>query len=179
MKNRLGRWTVVAVLLLTGAACKRMSSYRLQAVEAAPARRLVGVWNVTFTLDPAFRVRGGMDRPLRGTLALIQDHYGGVSYPQLSTPLHYGVYDIDFRRFGFDPRDRGAVPIAVASVSTDSSDGRATPVDRVHVVLDPGEAQMAITLDGTLAADSAAGTWAVDSRTASGGGTFVMVRTRR
>lgn len=183
IQSRIRRATARAALpamCMLGAltACERTTSARARELQVPAARRLVGVWTVSFTLDPAFRIHGGMDQPVRGTLALIQDHSGRLSYPQLAEPLHYGTYDVDFRRFGFDPRDRGAVPVAVAGVSIDSASRPGEGVDHVRVVLDPGEAQMNITLDGTLAADSAAGTWLVESRTASGGGTFTMMRAR-
>lgn len=175
--RRTARATLPAMFVLSAlSGCERTRTARARELQVPAARRLVGVWTVTFTLDPAFRIHGGMDQPVRGTLALIQDHSGRLSYPQLAEPLHYGTYDVDFRRFGFDPRNRGAVPVAVAGVSIDSASRPGQGEDHVRVVLDPGEAQMNITLDGTLAADSAAGTWIVESRTAAGGGTFTMTR---
>lgn len=180
-RHRLGatcRVSLAAMLVLGAlAGCQRLDAARARALATPAARRLVGVWRVTFTLDSVSRLRGGA-QSVRGTIALIEDHYEQGSYPQIAEPTHYGTYDIDFTPFGFEARGPRAVPIAVAGVSRDSANRSGRSVDHVRIVLDPDEPRMNVTLDGTLAADTIAGTWSVESRTAFGSGVFVMRRER-
>jgi hypothetical protein len=152
------------------ASCGRVDWSHQRAIDAPIARRLVGVWSARFTFDSTL-ARGAHVAPVTGTIALVQDHFGRVGADQLRNPLHYGVYDVDFNPFGFDSRDAGAVPTAIASAWQAPNH-----VDSVRIVLDPGETQMDITLDGAMEGDSIGGTWGVRSRFAVGGGTFTMTR---
>jgi hypothetical protein len=99
-----------------------------------------------------------------GTLSLIEDAYG-QSAPRFAGALHVGTYVADFSRFGFDLRERGEVPVALARVDRDS----------VTIVLDPASART-FTLQGIIAGDSVSGIWSFSSRAAGARGTFVMHR---
>lgn len=159
---------MLAVLAL--AACNGIGSRGTS--EEAVARRLVGVWDGTFTLTQST----GTESPdtVRGTIALVRNHSGRVWTPQLGAVSEYGIYDIDFRPFGFDPRDDQSIPTAVAQITTDSSGS--TQASHVRIVLHPGNARVAAILDGTLTRDEITGAWQTDSRSASGTGHFILTR---
>lgn len=147
-------------------------------MEEAAIHRLVGTWDATFTrIGP-----DGRDDPdaIHGTIALVQDSYGHVETAQLTTADEIGVYDVDFRPFGFDPREGGGIPTLLATVTADSSDE--TPTEHVRMVLHPGDTRVAVVLDGILTHDgmlthdAITGSWQTDSRTASGSGHFTLTR---
>lgn len=136
-------------------------------VESAPARRLVGAWDVRFHVE---RTSGGpASRDVRGELALLPNRWLTHDYPQLDVPTHYGSYDVNFGVAGFEPRDRGAIPDAIALTT-----GR----DSATIVLDPGEGETSVMMRGAWSGDSLAGRWWVDAGRggAIAGGHFVMVR---
>lgn len=161
----------VAALSIAAIACGGNGAHR--SAEELAASRLVGAWDATITLaDPD----GSTSRPLRGTIALVQDHYGHASSPQVGTVLDYGAYDIDFRGFGFDPRDGESIPSVVAAISEDSTGGRV--VTLVRMVLHPGQPWVAVTLDGVLTGNTISGHWQTDSRSAVGAGQFTLTRHR-
>jgi hypothetical protein len=78
---------------------------------------------------------------------------------------------VDFRPFGFDPRDEGDIPRAVARVSEG---------DSVQMILDTGATQTPVVMRGAWIDDSIVGAWAlvVPGRGWGGGaaGAFTMVR---
>jgi hypothetical protein len=175
------RWIAglgLGVVLTGAAACHGSDTARLRALDTPAAQRLVGVWNITVWPGQAFNVRTGTDPSVRGTIALIGDRHHPLSFSRITAPLHDGIYDIDFSPFAFVPDAPGTVPLAVAEVSASAGHVGSGREDHVRIVLDPDDARRAIILDGTLVGDSVTGAWFVDSRTASGGGGFTMVRQR-
>jgi hypothetical protein len=167
----LAAWVVVAVL----GCAQDDAPARSRVLDAAEARHLVGVWDVSFRLDPATSVtiHAVSALPVTGTLVFAEDHYGRVTSAELSEPTHDGVYDVDFRPFGFSSRDADAIPVAVARVAPRSTG------DSLYVVLSPGNSRFAVRMEGALAGDSAAGRWRAAAFSAGGGsGRFTMHRER-
>jgi hypothetical protein len=140
--------------------------------DTPPAARLVGAWDVRFHLQSPLIGRDTAGVPdVRGTIALVQDRWVR-QVPQLAGLTHTGSYDVDFRPFGFEPRDVGQVPRAVARVASE---------DSVQLVLDPGDGQWPVVLRGTWTGDSIAGTWTLEPperAVGGGGGRFVMTPRR-
>ena len=159
---------VTIVLLLASAlACTSSNDDRSRELAGAPAQRLVGVWTVAFHLDrPMMLARTPTRRDVSGTIALIENHSGSPSFAVLPAALHQGTFDIDFTPFGFDPRERGDMPTAVARTVTDS----------VELVLAPEASHITVLMHGRLRGDSISGTWTALSHTAGGGGRFIMRR---
>jgi hypothetical protein len=125
-------------------------------------------------------VRLRLDEPLQlgskpsatevhGQIALLANRWVGGVYPQMLSPTCYGVYDLDFSPFGFDPRNRGHVPLALAGTGAR---------DSVTVVLEPGPNQQSVVLRGVLAGDSVAGHWILEEFRGGATGRFVMRRQR-
>lgn len=163
----------LTVIALTTAALACSGNGAIRSAEARAADQLVGTWDATITLTDS---DGKTSQPVHGTIALVQDHYGHASSPQTASVVDYGAYDIDFRTFGFDPRDGESIPSVVAGVSEDSADGRL--VSRVRMILHPGQPRVAVILDGVLTGDAISGQWQTDSRTAAGAGKFTLTRHR-
>ena len=153
------------VLALVMAGCSIGGGRRR--VESAPARRLVGTWDVRFHVERTSD--GPVSRDLRGELALLPNRWVTHDYPQLDVPTHYGSYDVNVRAAGFEPRDRGAIPDAIALTT-----GR----DSAIVVLDPGEGETSVMMRGAWSGDSLVGRWWVDAGRggAVADGHFVMAR---
>jgi len=148
---------------------------RSRVLDDAEARRLVGTWVVLFWLDPAQTITtyARPAVPVTGTLVFAEDHFGRIASAELNGPTHDGVYDIDFRPFGFSSRDERAVPTVVARIDPGAKG------DSLYVVLSPGKSRFAVRMAGTIAGDSAAGAWRAAAFSAGGGGgRFVMRRQR-
>jgi hypothetical protein len=163
--------TVVAGVVVTASACEHRSSLD-QRVSSARARQLLGAWSVHFERDRAGEpAPDGTPPPpnVRGRLVLIENRWLNTSYPWIELPTAYGTYDIDFTPFGFEPRQRGAVPSAVAG----SFDG-----DSVGIILEPAEGDQRIAMRGRILGDTIVGTWDILlSRSGGDAGRFVMSRT--
>ena len=137
--------------------------------------RLAGSWNATFYLDREFRTGTSTLRRVDGTLVLVQIRSKAARFSDMATPLQYGLYDIDFSPYGFDSRDDGSVPTAVA---------RAVPTgdrsaDSIFIVLEPQRKGMTVLMRGEMRSDHAAGFWTVESKSRSGiaeSGRFTMTR---
>ncbi|HET7189153.1 MAG TPA: hypothetical protein VFI52_13450 [Gemmatimonadaceae bacterium] len=143
------------------------------AARIAIARRLVGTWDATFWLDSERTISTYVHatKPVAGTLVFALDHYGRLDAPELSAPTNDGLYDADFRPFGFTTRDGGNVPVVVARVIP-----RPTG-DSVYIVLSPGRTRFSVRMAGRLVDDSAAGDWRASAFSAGGGaGRFAMHR---
>ena len=172
---------VAAVLLMlcVASACRSNGAERQRAMDDAPARRLVGVWDVTLHLDRALTLTSHaktVPRDVAGTITLVEDHFGRATYPQMSAPTHAGAYDVDFRIFDFQARDAADAPIAVARTTHDSSTSlNRTHADSAYIVLNPGTSRYALMLAGAFTGDSIAGVWSVESFL-GGGGTFALHR---
>lgn len=165
---------LIALLLLV-AACHGDLEQRRLALAAAPARRLVGVWDATLWLDRPVTLQSDsrtLPRRLSGSLAFLEDHAASVSTDELSDLTHVGVYDIDFRSFGFQLYGSNGFPTAAARTTTRASTAAGTP-DSVWIVLDPGSGRGGLRLAGTFAADSIAGVWTT-AQSLGGGGRFSL-----
>jgi hypothetical protein len=86
---------------------------------------------------------------------------------EFGVPSNYGVYDIDFREFGFDPRD----PDEPAMVYAGPIVG-----DSIGITLHDSRDQTIVALRGSLAGDSVTGTWTGGNVRASAWGAFRMTR---
>ena len=166
-----------ATLVIT--ACSGEPHDRVSALDEAPARELVGVWDVTLRLDRPLTlapIDNGSSREVAGTITLLEDHFGRPSYPQLTVPTHTGAYDVDFRPFGVNVRNSVDAPIVVARTGHDTSGAAALSLaDSVFIVLNPGTSRYAVLLVGRLAGDTIAGIWSAESFL-GGGGVFVLRR---
>lgn len=170
-RDVLRRMVIAALGSATLLACGQ--SEEPSAARIAIARRLVGTWDATFWLDSERTISTYVHatRPVAGTLVFAVDHYGQLDAPELSAPTNDGLYDADFRPFGFSTRDGDNVPIVVA---------RIVPLptgDSVYVVLSPGRTRFSVRMAGRLVDDSAAGDWRASAFSAGGGaGRFAMHR---
>ena len=160
-------WSLVVVF----AGCSRTDDTRRErALDAPTARLLVGTWDATFTLDRPLTVTSDSTRPLpvTGVLAFVEARHVAPESPQLSGSTHDVAYDVDFRPFGFDLRDRGASPVAVA---------RTSERDSVAILFGAGESLFSLRVQGAFIGDSVSGVWTAESpRSAGAGGRFSMHR---
>ena len=142
---------------------------RTPALDEATARRLVGAWDATFSLDRSMTVTGDSARPtsIAGVLAFVEERRGQLAVPQLRDATHEVAYDVDFRPFGFDLRDRGTSPVAVA---------RTSGKDSVAIVFGAGESLFHLRVQGVFVGDSVTGLWSAESPRAGAGGRFSMHR---
>lgn len=165
---RLRPRTLLVTCLVGGlvalAGCTDQTELRRRA-QAPPEQRLVGIWNVRLHLDQPLVPKGTpLPSDIHGEIALLANPWLRNAYREMMAPTHYGAYDIDFTTFGFDPRDPGQIPVAVATLH-----GR----DTVELVLAPGQSQT-VMLDGTFAGDSVVGTWQASVVRFGAAGRFVM-----
>jgi hypothetical protein len=168
----LARRISLCLAAATMLACADRSAMEKRAAAQA-AQRLVGTWDVRFDLERPLLLTartGTAVRVVRGRLAFLENEWLNASYPQIETPTDYGTYDIDFTPFGFEPRNAGQPPTAVAGWL-----GK----DSVEIILAPEQSRTAVAMRGKFAGDSIAGTWEVSiSRADGGGGRFLMSRHR-
>ena len=141
--------------------------------ETPRAQRLAGSWMLRLRVarlrfEPV-DTAGATSREVTGSVALVANHWldRGSMQPGLT---HYGSYDIDFGRLGFDPRVSGQPPRVEAGMSGP---------DSVDIVFEP-DARERLRLRGAWGRDSIAGHWLLDAdRTgADAEGSFVMLRRR-
>lgn len=173
------RWRVAALLLAgIGAACGAdHGADRARMLENVAARRFAGVWDVTFHADSQLGFsRHAPDALVTGTLAFTEDVHGPTDVAELAGVTHTGVYDLDFRPFGWETRSGNEAAVAVARVLGATGVAVApAAADSFYVVLSPGTQRFAVRMAGTIVGDSCAGTWSASSFSAGGGaGTFVM-----
>ena len=189
-------------LALGGLAACGPAAHRRTPVESAGMPPLAGIWDVAFVLDapplgfeppPA----GGLARArVGGTLALVANHWLTAPVGDDATaavrPIVYGTYDVDFRAFGFDPRDPDRVPDVIATEvvrrvpvpraalprAAGHDRGGPSGGDSVTVVLGPDNERAQVVLVGAARADSVVGTWRLRSAGrwgATAAGRFVLV----
>ena len=166
--RRMAIATPALAVLLACAQTEEPSAARI-----AIARRLVGTWDVNFWLDSERTISTYVHAtaPIAGTLVFAVDHYGRIDAPELSAPTNDGLYDADFRPFGFSTRDGDNVPVVVARIVP-----RPTG-DSVYVVLSPGRTRFSVRMAGRFVNDSASGDWRASAFSAGGGaGRFAMHR---
>jgi hypothetical protein len=145
-------------------------SSRERALDTPTARRLVGSWDATFTLDRPLIVTADSTRPrsVTGALAFVEARRVPPEVPQLSGATHDVAFDVDFLPFGLDLRARGASPVAVA---------RTSERDSVSILFGADESLHAVRVQGAFVGDSVTGVWTADSpRSAGAGGRFSMHR---
>jgi hypothetical protein len=141
------------------------------------AAHLAGSWDASFDLDPKFRTGTSTLRRVDGTLVLMQIQSRAPSFPDMVAPLQYGLYDIDFSPYGFDSRDGGSVPTAVARDVPTGDRG----ADSLFIVLEPQRQGMTVLMRGEMNGDRGAGLWTVESRGRAGiaeSGRFTIRRQR-
>lgn len=146
-------------------------------LDNAAARRFAGVWDVVFHADSQVGYsRHDPDAVVTGTLAFTEDIHGPTEVAGLSGITHTGVYDLDFRPFGWTTRT-GSEPAVAAARALGAARGTAkgSGADSFYVVLSPGAGRFAVRMAGAVLGDSAIGTWSARSFAAGGGaGSFVM-----
>jgi hypothetical protein len=171
------RVATTLVLLVAVPDCTRLDRDRERALASPPAQRLVGVWDASFRLDRQLRIRGSTEAAptVRGVIALIENHFGQGRFGSIGTPLHYGVYDVDFTPYGFALLDAGGVPAAAArTAAAQNSDA-----DSVVILLNPDENGLSMSLTGAMKGDQISGVWLLENRSRNGfsaGGRFSMWR---
>lgn len=94
--------------------------------DARPLRLATGL--VRFGGPGGLLCAGSVARVVRGRIALVANRWLADSYPQLGTPTGDGTYAIDFTPFGFEPRNAGEMPTAVAG-------WLATDKDSIEIIL--------------------------------------------
>jgi hypothetical protein len=177
--------TLTTTLLLVALGCHGDSAERNRALEKDAARRLVGAWDATLWLERPVTLataRRTLPRSVAGSLAFLEEHYGDYSPDDLRDATHVGVYEIDFRSFGFQVGGTDAPPIAIARTAdrvTTTSPGAAADAgpDSVTIVLAPGTSEYPCRLTGVFIADSITGIWTA-GQLLGGGGRFSLRRHR-
>ena len=180
MANRfrlIGCSVLPIVMLAPG--CQPPDTGRAAELESFPARRLVGIWDVSLHLATPFPLANAAPRTfdVTGTLALVENHYGEAVFGQKARPLHYGSYDLNLTAFGLDPSEASDVPIAIAQareVPISLSSGSQVLVDSVEIVLNPEHLEAGITLHGQFQSELVIGTWSAPSRHGTASGSFTM-----
>src|SRR5690348_9838868 len=126
---RSGR-TRVCLAAIAALACRERSTPERRPAPERVAQRLVGMWDIVYTLDHPTLLSGRRsvtDRVVRGRIAFLANRWLDATYTDIGTPTNYGTYDVDFTPFGFHHSD-GQPPTAVAA---------AFGADSVEVLLGP------------------------------------------
>jgi hypothetical protein len=143
---------------------------RATAMDVEATQRLVGVWDVTFTAEPTAAMSADVP-PLqeRGSFAFVAA--GGRATNRL-----IGVGDTEIRPHYLARRDAG-VPLT-GEVHRVSRHVRreASWTDSLYILVDEGGSGFLVRLAGTMAGDSASGSWSANSHSSAGGGRFTMRR---
>jgi hypothetical protein len=165
------------VFLVVG--CRPAETGRAAELESYPARRLVGIWDVSLHLATPFPLANAAPSALdvSGTLALVENHFGQAVSGQMARPLHYGSYDLNLTAFGLDPSEASDVPTAIArarEVPINLSTGSLLLVDSVEIVLNPEHVEAGITLRGKFQRQLVIGTWSAPSRHGTASGSFIL-----
>lgn len=171
-------WHVVAMLFVSLGACRGSDgAQQARQLDERTARRLAGAWTVVFSADPvATTGMRSANAVVAGALVLTEVRHGAPDVEDLRGITHEGIFDLDFRPFGFTS---GSGPdIVVARLVAGAGEWKkGVAVDSVYLVLSPGTSRFAVRMAGILAADSGAGVWSANSFSIGGGaGTFVMRR---
>lgn len=176
----IARWSrlsgAVAALVLM-AACGNDAAEREHVLESAPAQHLVGVWDATLKLERPIAIassRQSLPRSIAGTVSFLESRHEHLTFTQMGTPTHVGVYDLDFRELGFPTSETGDAPLVVArTVHRADASASGMHADSVYVVLNPGTSRYALILTGAFSGDSVLGAWTAESFL-GGGGVFVL-----
>ena len=173
------RATCLLLAALLSACGPRDAADREALLGSDAARRLVGVWDVTFDADTLATVmpRRLARRRVTGTMVFTLNRSGAYSTSALQGITHDGAYDLDFVPFGFTTRAADAPAAAIARIQPVAHERGSHDVDSLWVVLSPGTDHFAVRLRGALSGDSASGTWITESYSSGGGaGRFRMQR---
>lgn len=173
----IGRSLLPIVILAVG--CRPPDAGRAAELESLPARRLVGIWDVSLHLATPFPLANAAPSALdvTGTLALVENHFGDAVFGQMARPLHYGSYDLNLTAFGLDPSEASDVPTAIArarEVPIRLSSGSLVLVDSVEIVLNPAHVEAGITLRGQFQREFVIGTWSAPSQHGTARGAFIL-----
>jgi hypothetical protein len=173
----IGRSLLPIVILAVG--CRQPDTGRPAELESFPARRLVGIWDVSLHLETPFPLANAAPRApdLTGTLAMVENHYGKAVFGQMTRPLHYGSYDLNLTEFGLDPSEASDVPTAIArtrEVPISVSSGSRVLRDSVEIVLNPEHVEAGIMLRGQFQRELVIGTWSAPSRHGTASGSFIL-----
>lgn len=174
-RSRLNTFTVIILAASLIGCAGDGATARARVLASSASRRLVGVWDVRFDLDPSRTValRSRAAAPVTGTVVFAEDRFGRVSAAGIGETTHEGVYDVSFEPFGFSSRAETDVPVAAARIVSGAG------IDSLYVVLSPGTTRLPVRMAGTLAGDSASGTWEASGFSAGGGGGTFLMRRRR
>jgi hypothetical protein len=163
-------------VLLTVVACADSDRESKAPLPRFPNDHLVGSWDASFHRGDPLPSSSGVPE-VHGTLTFAGPESENASQAVPASPVNYGLYDIDFSPYGFDSRDNGSVPGAVAHIfSLGSGD-----TDSVSIVLEPAQREVNIVLRGELRGDVARGAWATESPRRAGiteWGSFTLTRHR-
>lgn len=160
----------VAAFCFTAAVACGTNASSGGAERAAPRMTLDGAWEATLRLERPVVLTADQahePREIRGQFAFVRNHSIHDDYESIGVPAYRGTYEIDFGSFGFEQRVRGGLPAAIARLGGE---------DSVTISLDPTDDGTSLLLRGTLRKDSVVGAWALLSRGAGGGGSFVLWR---
>lgn len=160
-------------LVLLG--CRASDVRRQPDTDSLAADHLAGEWDASFHLGSEFRAGASSSREVRGTLTLVRKRATTAAISGMAGPVNYGLYDIDFTSFGFDPREDGSVPGVVARLSPAS---RGT-VDSLFIDLEPQARGVSVLIRGVVGGDHAEGAWMTESPSRAGigeWGRFTMTR---
>jgi hypothetical protein len=176
--GRVIRGAAAAAVLILAVACGDDAVQRQRILEGVPAQHLVGVWDIALRLERPITIALGqtdLPRTILGTVMFLETRYEQLSYPQMDSPTHVGVYDLNIRELGF-PQEAGSIPLVIARTV---GDARTLPgalnADSLYIVFNPGTSRYTMFLSGRFSGDSIIGTWAVESFL-GGGGEFVLRR---
>jgi hypothetical protein len=127
---------------------------RAEARDIEAAQHLVGVWDATLTADRTAAMSATIPpAQARGSFAFMEG--GGPPSRRL-----IGMCDVDIRPHQLSPREAGA-PLTAEVRRVPRGDGN--DADSLFVLIDQGDAGYVVRLVGTIAGDSAAGSWNADS----------------
>jgi hypothetical protein len=173
----IGRSLLPIVILVAG--CQPPDTGRAAELESFPARRLVGIWDVSLHLATPFPLANAAPsaRDVTGTLAVVENHFGEAVFGQMARPLHYGSYDLNLTAFGLDPSEASEVPTAIArarEVPISLPSGSVVLVDSVEIVLNPEHPEAGITLRGQFQRELVIGSWSAPSRHGTASGSFTL-----
>lgn len=163
------RWSGLCVAVLALAACDRDRATLERRAESPETKRLIGTWDAHFRLErPLLVAFPQQGRDVAGEVAFVANRTLVRVYPTMELPSNAGSFDVDFSPFGFDARNDGVTPTALAA-------WRAS--DSVDIILGEPHSDISVRMHGRFVGDSIVGGWRVlISRTGGGGGSFVLVR---
>ena len=166
------RAVILPALVLT-LGCWGDPPHRRRVIEDTSERQLAGTWSLTLQLDRPMSFSTdakSLPRRVTGTVALLEDHSAQLSFAEMKSPTHIGVYDIDLDSLELAPWESGIVPSLVARAVFGAAGS-----DSLYIVINPETPGHSLRLSGVLASGGATGVWIAESPF-GGGGTFLLRR---